>query len=324
MGKDMGWKKFLSDDERYADVINGIGCKGVQVVSKDDLYEMDTQTRLSRSRDFVRRLTQSRNGNVKIRDCLRKVAFGVNFAIIGIENQETVDYSIPLRNMLYDVDAYEKQAKKIRKEVRRIRKGLSVGEYLYGFRKSDRLLPTVTFILYSGSKVWDGPKTLHEILDFTDIPEELKEKVADYKINLVEIRKLEDTSVFKTDVRQVFDFIRCSGDKNALKNLIETDDYYKNMEEDAFDVAVQYTNATELIEAKEYYEKDGVVDVCKALTDLIADGKQEGREEGRSAGIIDGIELTKKVFKLQRLGKSNAEIAKECNIAISQVEAILE
>ena len=58
MGKDMGWKRFLSDDERYADVINGIGCKGAQVVKKEDLHEMDTQIGLSRSREFVRRLTQ--------------------------------------------------------------------------------------------------------------------------------------------------------------------------------------------------------------------------------------------------------------------------
>ena len=279
MGKDMGWKKFLSDDERYADVINGIGCKGEQIVSKDDLCEMDTQIGLSRSQNFVRRLTQSRKGNVKIRDCLRKVAFGMNFAIIGIENQETMDYSISLRNMLYDADSYEKQAIKIRKNVRKNRKGLSAGEYLYGFRKSDRLLPTVTFVLYSGSKAWDGPKTLHEILDFADIPIALKEMVSDYKINLIEIRKLEDTSVFKTDVRQVFDFIRCSSDKNSLKNLIESDDYYKNMEEDAFDVAVQYTNATELIEAKEYYEKEGVVDMCQALTELLADEREEGKDE---------------------------------------------
>ena len=299
MGKDIGWKSFLSDDERYADVINGIGCKGEQVVSKDDLYEMDTQTGLSRSRDFVRRLTQSRKGNVKIRDCLRKVAFGMNFAIIGIENQETMDYSIPLRNMLYDVNAYEKQAAKIRKEVRRIRKGLSVGEYLYGFRKSDRLLPTVTFILYSGSKPWDGPKSLHEMLDFTDIPETLREMVADYKINLVEIRKLEDTSVFKTDVRLVFDFIRCSNDKNALKKLVETDDYYKNMEEDAFDVAVQYTNATELIDAKEYYEKEGVVDMCQALTELLADERAEGKDE----------KLREQVEKKVKKGFSVSEIA---------------
>lgn len=110
-------------------------------------------------------------------------------------------------------------------DVRRNHKGLSVGEYLYGFRKSDRLLPAVTFILYSGSQPWQGPKTLHEMLDFTDIPDELKEMISDYKINLIEIRKLSDMSIFKTDVRQVFDFIRCSNDKNELKKLVETDGY---------------------------------------------------------------------------------------------------
>lgn len=279
MRKDTGWKGFLSDDARYADVINGIGCKGEQVVTEEDLQEMDTQTGMFRGPKFIHKLTQSRKE--KVRDCLRKVAFGTNFAIIGIENQETMDYSIPLRNMAYDVDAYEKQAKKIRKETRKKYKGLSAGEYLYGFKKDDKMLPAVTFILYSGSKAWDGPKTLHDILDFTDIPEGLKEMIADYKINVVEIRELEDTSVFRTDVKQVFDFIRCSNDENALKELVESDDYYKNMEEDAFDVAVQYTNATELIEAKEYYEKDGEVDMCKALTDLIESGRQEGRQEER-------------------------------------------
>ena len=307
MGKDMGWKGFLSDDERYADVINGIGCRGEQVVKKENLQEMDTQTGFLRSPKFIHKIIQSRKRHVKVRDCIRKVAFGTNFAIIGIENQETMDYSIPLRNMSYDVDAYEKQAAKIRKEVRKFYKGLSTGEYLYGFWRNDRLFPAVTFILYAGSKPWEGPKSLHEMLDFTDIPEELKEMVADYKINLVEIRKLEDTSVFKTDVRQVFDFIRCSNDKNALKKLVETDDYYKNMEEDAFDVAVQYTNATELIEAKEYYEKEGAVDMCKALTELIADGKQEGREEGKQLGKDE--KLTELVVKKVKKGLSVSEIA---------------
>lgn len=161
----------------------------------------------------------------------------------------------------------------------------------------------MTFVLYSGSKHWEGPRTLHEMLDFTDIPEALREMIADYKVNLVEIRKLEDTSVFKTDVRQVFDFIRCSNDKNALKQLVETDDYYRNMEEDAFDVAVQYTNATELIEAKEYYEKEGVIDMCKALTELIEDGKQEGRALGKDEKLREQVE--KKLKK----GLSTSEIA---------------
>ncbi len=142
MGRDTGWKGFLSDDERYADVINGIGCKGKQVVKKEDLQEIDTQTGFLRGTRFIHKLAQLGKGNVKIRDCVRKVAFGTNFAIIGIGNQETMDYSIPIRNMSYDVDAYEKQAAKIRKEVRKNRKGLSAGEYLYGFRESERLVET--------------------------------------------------------------------------------------------------------------------------------------------------------------------------------------
>lgn len=107
---------------------------------------------------------------------------------------------------------------------------------------------------------WDGPKSLYEMLDFADRPKRLQEMTQDYRINLIDIRKLEDTSVFRTDVWQVFDFIRCSEDENALKELMERDAYYQNMEEDAFDVIVQYANATELAGLKEYYRKDGVPD----------------------------------------------------------------
>ena len=53
------------------------------------------------------------------------------------------------------------------------------------------------------------------------------------------------------------------------------------MEEDAFDVAAHYTNAVELIESKNCYEgKDGKIDMCTAIKELIADGREEGRTEG--------------------------------------------
>ena len=54
----------------------------------------------------------------------------------------------------------------------------------------------MTFILYSGARLWDGPRSLHGILDFTDIPQRLREMVPDYRINLIEIRKWKDTSVW--------------------------------------------------------------------------------------------------------------------------------
>ena len=216
--KDMGWKVYFSDNERYADIINGIGCGGQQLVKETDLSEDDSQA------------------GKKARDLFRRTALGMNFAIIGIENQETIDYSLPLRNMTYDVWKYERQAAVIRKEVRKNPAELSAGEYMYGFCKESKLHPVITFVLYSGKEAWDGSTSLHEMLDFTDIPESLREMTPDYKINVIEIRKLEHTEVFKTDVRQVFDFIRYSEDKVALQKLVESDAYYHSMEEDAYDV----------------------------------------------------------------------------------------
>ena len=286
MVQDSGWKSYFSDDARYADVINALGCSGAQVVAAEDLQELDTQTGFvkgpgfGKERIFQKNRNISKRKRIKIRDMVRKAAFGTNFAIIGIESQAAIDYSMPLRNMSYDVGEYEKQAVKIRRQVRKCAGGLRAGEYLYGFRKDSRMHPVVTFILYSGVKPWDGPTSLHEMLELQGIPEEMRRMIPDYRINLIEIRKLKDTDIFKTDVKQVFDFIRCAEDKKALAQLVEKDTYYQHMEEDAFDVVVNYANATELVKAKDDYGKDGKVDMCTAIREMMADSREEGMQTG--------------------------------------------
>ena len=246
MGKDVEWKSFFEDNHRYADLINGIGCGGMQVVKDIDLMEVDSVSKK------------------KCRDLLRKAAFGMNFVIVGIENQDEKDYELPLRNMHYDVTSYQKQMAKIRKEIRGNAKGLDAGEYMYGFKKDSKLNPLVTFVLYTGKEAWEGPNHLHDMLNFTNVPDELKEMVPDYKINVIDVRKFENTEVFHTDVRQVFDFIRCSEDKKKLVELVENDVYYTQMDEEAFDVVTKYANAKELIKAKEYLVEGGKRNVCSA------------------------------------------------------------
>lgn len=281
MGQDIEWKIFFADDRRYADMINGIVFRGKKVVAETDLHEIDTQTGFLHGMEFIRKWQDRRNRRrIRIRDSVRKTAFGVNFVIFGIESQEVIDYSIPLRNMAYDVGEYEKQAAKIRREVRKNHDDLGAGEYLYGFRKVSRLHPVVTFILYSGKETWDGPRSLYEILDFTDLPNELRAMVSDYRIHVIDIRKFDGTDVFQTDVRQVFDFIRCSEDVKALKKLVENDAYYKNMDEDAYEVVNHYSNMPKLVEMKDYYGEDGKVNMCKAIMDWMEESKEEGREEG--------------------------------------------
>ena len=95
---------------------------------------------------------------------------------------------MPLWIMGYDLGEYEKQAAQIKKEVRKKKRGLSAGEFLYGFRKKDKILPTVTFVLYYGEKEWDGAKDKKKLKELVEsnsllyqyIDEEAYDMVAAY------------------------------------------------------------------------------------------------------------------------------------------------
>ena len=315
MEMDVCWKEYFRDNARYADVINGIGCAGQQLVHAEDLQEADSQTIVGNWLRIPRK-----SSRVRIRDMVRKVAFGVNFAIVGFENQEKVDFCMPLRCMVYDAGEYEKQAGKIRKKLRK-QKELSAEEYLSGFRKNDRLYPVVTFVLYGGKEAWDGPESLHDMLDWTDVPEGLKGFVADYPLHVVRIREFENTDVFQTDVKQVFDFIRCSGDRAALAELVQKDEAYQAMEEDAYELVTQYVKANRLVRVKDEYKgKDGKVNMCQALEELI----EEGRAEGRASGLVDGREqgrvdaIRGVVMRMVKKGKTDEEIMEltECSATL--------
>ncbi|MBD5465092.1 MAG: transposase [Lachnospiraceae bacterium] len=325
MEKDLLQKRYLSDNERYADLINGFLFAGSQIVTAEHLTELDSQTGFWGGSGF---LAKSRKRRQKYRDLIRKAAFGMNFAVIGVESQTEVDYLMPLRVMSYDVGEYEQQAARSRKIVRR-KKGISRAEFLSGFTKESRLKPCMTLVLFYG-ECWDGSQKLHGILDFKDIPEKLRAMVNDYRIHLLEIRNLPDTEVFRTDLKQVFNFIRCSNDKEKLKELVEHDPVYKNMEEDAYEAAAAFTNGEELIDVMKFHKEGGKVNMCQALTALIADGRMEGQTEEMIRIIRKMVEKGLEVLDIAKLldkpeedtermielvknnpKKSNSELAKE-------------
>lgn len=245
MEQDIAGKLFFSDNRRYADLINGLGCNGEQIISEEDLQEMDTQTGFwgQTTGDRKHRYIGKHTYGIKIRDLVRKTAFGINFAVIGIENQNNIDYTFPVRAMSYDVGEYEKQLKCIRRRLRRKGKDgqhLTAAEYLCGFQKDIRLYPVVTFVLYYGKDEWDAATDLHGMLDF----------------------------------------IRCSKDDESMRQLMTKDPEYGKMEEDAYNMAAAYTGSENLLAVKDDYIEGGRVNMCKAIDDLILKGKLEGRVEG--------------------------------------------
>lgn len=324
MQQDLLLKRYLSDNERYADLLNGFAFGGRQIVKASDLTELDSQTGIySMSVDSKAKhlFGKQYKKSLKYRDMIRKTAFGMNFAVVGAENQQEVHYLMPLRAMNYDVEEYNRQAALIRRRVRK-QKNVTKAEFLSGFTQKDKLHPCVTIVLFYGEE-WDGSFDLHGVLDFTDIPEVFRLLVNNYSINLLHIKKLQDTSIFKTDLRQVFDFIRFSKDKNRLRQLVENDASYREMDEAAYDVAVGFTRAHELVEIKKYHDKEGKIDMCQALTEMLQDEREEGRAEGRAAGREQGkLEMLVKLAKGQVITMTVA--AQTAEMSIEEFKAVCD
>jgi len=274
MEEDLTAKNCLSVDERYADLVNALLLGGEQVISASDLQELDSQqwSRQGKKKTKYRQM---------YRDLIKKTAFGINFSLIGVENQKLVHYLMPLRSMEYDSAAYRKQASKIAKLVKKMSE-VSDAEFLSGFRKEDKLYPCITMVLYYGED-WDGARSLYDLLDLKDIPEALRKYINDYKVHIFDVMKM-DTNAFRTDLKQIFGFLQCAKDRDKLKELVEHDGTYQELEEDAYDMIATYTKAEEFIAIKDKYRKKGRVNMCQALKELI--------EEGRLAGIEQGAEQT--------------------------------
>lgn len=116
-----------------------------------------------------------------------------NISMIGIGNQSTVDFDLPLRVISYDGAAYRAQLYSEKDDN---------GHYI---RNKNLRYPVMTLILYFGTGNWTAPKNLIECLE---IPEGLEKFVSDYKINVVEIRHLSRAQVdkFKSDFWFVADY----------------------------------------------------------------------------------------------------------------------
>ena len=184
------------------------------------------------------------------------------------------------KEYLSQIMEYDRQVSEI---VKKNRDGLktvkdqpsTAGEYMYQFKKTDRLRPVSTLVLYWNSEPWDGAKTLHELVDFTGC-EEMMEIAADYKLNIVNLDTVQNgDEIFQNrDVKDVVNLYQKRNDKTAFKEYV---DNQKNFDRESIEVITEMVTSKEL---KEYMlsnkdNKGGNLDMCKAINDLIQDGKIE-------------------------------------------------
>ena len=307
---------YYSQNKRFAQLLNGWLFQGEPHWKAGDLRDADR-----------RQDGKSRKGRAyrhKYRDLYKELDNARVHLFIGAELQEHVDYAMPLRIMDSDVLSYLHQKKSLsKKQTDNADKIMTSDEYLSHFSKASRLQPVITLVLYCGEKEWDGARRLHELLDLDKLPSSIRGYVADYPIHILDVCHTPDERLrqFPPDICFLLMCIKYAKDKEAFSRLRELTGTAV-VSADTCETIAEYLGEPELLERGA--EAEGGRNMCKAIRDLVEDGRNEGRLEGRKEGKNEGIQLAKNVLRMAGEQIPTEEIARELSITKEEVEKILE
>ncbi len=293
--KDILLKSYLEDARRYADLWNGGVFCGRQMVKAEEL-------------EIISPVFSKAGGDIALeKTCdlvMRQDGGGQRFTMLVVENQETVDYGMPVRVMLEEALEYSRQLGRIMRENERRDKECrekelgsfyqDVGERLYKVKKNDRIFPVATLVVYWGKKEWQGAKSLHDILDFghkaalrTD---DMKKLVPEYPLHFLDLARFKHYEYFQTELRPLLELYGKRNDKKEFAKYLKEDEMIGRMDDESWYVLSQLTNSVQLkkLMKSKKEKKNGGKTMCKAIDDMIKDAKEEGRIEGNIEGRIRG------------------------------------
>ncbi len=278
---DVVLKEYWKDNVRFADFFNAVLFNGKQLIDPDKLSDADTESGfIIENKNYASSVSAARD-NIKVWK-----RFGISLALLGMENQDSVHYGMPVRIMGYDYSAYKKQCDAI--AAKNKKQGVKIsGEYLSGIKKTDRIYPVITVVVYYGQEPWDGPVSLYGMFG---MPEELKSFINDYKITLVEARN-GNMKFHSKDNKDFFNImgkiLNCKRVTKSVKNEI-----IKYCNDNSVEVPVIKAVARAAKANIDYSVLETGDDVmCVLFDEIEKKGIKEGIKEGRKEGIMAIIKM---------------------------------
>lgn len=325
MKQDTAVTLLLKNNENFAELFNHVLSAG-KLLAAEELQDEDIKE------TAYLRITKERGGTplVQYRDVVKSVKNGRIFAVFGVENQSEIDYAMPFRILEVDFVNYARQVQVIRdrhnaeweiqKGSRHIPQGVSTGEYLGRFLKTDRIVRCVTLVLYWGKKPWDGPVRLSDLFE----DDEGNAHTVQLEMNFLDVCRMTEEEIcsYTGELRSVFGFRKYADDKDALRSFIDANrEYFRSVSETAVDALTELTHSPELkkIKIREYTTPEGGIDMCRGIQGMIQDGRMEGIKEGIEEGIKEGIK--EGMEKGIKEGKEEAKKEIACSLSAMGMSA---
>lgn len=211
----------------------------------------------------------------KYRDLLKlweaKTDNNAIYIVLGAEIQNNVHYAMPIKDALYDMIGYSNQvAVKKRSYTNKknsdgelsvddgvVKIKLTSDEFLSGLKKGEKLMPIITAVVYIGDKPWDGPRTLHDMLDIKN--EALKKFIPNYWINLISPADMDEDEFKKFHTELSYAMRLIKHQKYDADKIIAEEGHKMISAETA-----HFLKSAMKLDL-EFEEKDGGVDMCEAL-----------------------------------------------------------
>lgn len=337
-------KAYVQDVNIFADIFNYYIYKGKQVIKPGQLIQRDpTKIALPYGADSAAYPVQ------KFRDVQKLYAAMTDgkteYVLYGVENQRLTHYAMPVRNYLYDALEYvgqvEEAAKSHKKEMQGRKKGEktegevtgeevgkipSTEEFLSGFWKEDRLIPSVTVTILFSPKPWDGPLSLFDMVEVSDPA--VQACMDNYHVRLIAPAQMADEEImkFQSSLREVLFFIKYSESKDELSRILENNKKrFGELERRAAEVIKAVTNS-----GMKYKKSEEVVDVCKAIQEMQMEaeqigeqrGKQIGKQIGEQIGEQRGKQIGEQIGELRK-AKESAKKLHEMGLAIEEIAQVV-
>ena len=288
MGKlDTVSKRYFGRHDTFADAFNYLLFDGKQVIKPNELSELDSNQVAVLFKDKDIQEIQKQRDLLKLWSAMTDG--DTIFVLFGAEIQGSVHYAMPIKTGLYDFITYDDQLSYIaarnwqRHKAKEIE--LHGGEYLYGFRKEDKVKLVITATIYIGSEPWDGPMRLSDIV--SDKAKQLMTDLDDYRIRLISAMDLpeDDFSKFATELGDVMRFVKHQ--KEDVDKLIEqTNHRIYSLEAAAF---VKEAANMDL----DFEVKNGGVDMCASLEKRYTKERNEGEQNAKVLDIKNVMEKLK-------------------------------
>ena len=255
MGLDSNEKILADHNDVFADIFNVFLYDGKRVIREEQLENSKDRSQYKadgKLHEQERDVSKFYNGKE------------IRIAFLGIEHQNYEDAYMPLRVISYDGSSYRKQL-------------LKSDEKGSG-KKKIKPYPVITLVLYFGTKHWSAGKSLYEVLE---IPEDIKEYVSDYKINVIEVAFLNQKQIdlFQSDFKIIADFFV---QKRKNEDYVPADDPIEHVDEvlKMLEIMVGDNRYPQVLEALNKERDKKGISMCEVYDKIEGRGIQKGIQKG--------------------------------------------